>query len=49
MAGKAARTHLQVEREILQGLEKEDAAALAGLLRKLILLQESGLNEGDLP
>ena len=49
MAGKAARTHLQVEREILQGFEKEDAAALAGLLRKLILLQESCLNEGALP
>lgn len=45
VALKAAASHMQLEREMLQGLPAEDAAELAELLRRLILLQEEPLNK----
>lgn len=41
---KAAAAHMRVERDLMQGLSEEDGRALAGLLRKLILLQGEALN-----
>lgn len=45
IATRAAQSHLNVEREILQGMPMEDAARLAELLKKLLVLQESSLQQ----
>ena len=45
---KALKSHLEVEKQILQGLPENDAKELARLLKALILLQEDGLNKGSL-
>lgn len=45
IATRAAQSHLNVEREILQGLAMEDAAQLAELLKKLLILQETSLQQ----
>lgn len=48
MTRKALKSHLEVEKQILQGLPENDAKELARLLKALILLQEDGLNKGSL-